>query len=121
MPKGGVALIVEDEPLLAASLEATLTDLGFPSVRIFTNVSPALQFLERETPAVAFVDWKMGRDTADALIERLMALQVRTIIVTGYAESHVPLERWPKLSIVQKPYSEEAIRRAVGAPAESGD
>jgi hypothetical protein len=71
---------------------------------------------------VAVVDWKMGRDTSNDLIERLMALQVRTIIVTGYAESHVPLERWPKLSIIQKPYSDETIRQAIGASAvTSGD
>jgi DNA-binding LytR/AlgR family response regulator len=115
MSKDCLALIVEDEPILAASLEATLSDLGFSRVRICTNIGAALLFVEKETPGIAFVDWKMGRETSIVLIDRLAALQVRTVIVTGYTESDVPIQRWPAVAIVQKPYSDAAIRRALDA------
>jgi ActR/RegA family two-component response regulator len=112
-----LALIVEDEPILGASLEATLADMGFRNVQICTNVAAALRFLEHAAPAVAFVDWKIGQETADLLIERLEVMQVRTIVVTGYAESHAPFQRWPGMAIVEKPYSDETIRQVLGDEA----
>jgi two-component system, response regulator PdtaR len=80
----GYALIIEDEPLIAASIEAELQDLGFRSFQTARNEREALLLAKRELPAFITVDAKLEEGSGvEALVKICATRAVPSIVVTG--------------------------------------
>src|SRR6202012_6291728 len=86
----GDVLIVEDDPINALDFEDTISGFGPGTARTAGSVAVALQLIEQRAPDFALLDVSLGRETSLAVAERLDALNIPYVFVTGYA-SDVPV------------------------------
>ncbi|MCP3372812.1 response regulator [Bradyrhizobium cajani] len=110
-------LIVEDDPIIAIDFEDRLVGFGVTSVRTVGSVAQALDAIAKQTPDFALLDVELVRETSFAVAERLVALKIPFVFVTGYgAEARIPPEfvSQPRL---QKPCSSDALEAALGLQA----
>lgn len=102
-------LIVEDDPIIAIDFEDRLLGFGVTGVRTVGSVVQALDAIAKRAPDFALLDVELIRETSFAIAERLLALKIPFVFVTGYgAEARIPpeLASQPRL---QKPCSSEAL------------
>lgn len=115
---GKRVLLVEDESIVAMSVEDMLGDMGC------LVVGPAMTFAEAEALArselldAAVLDINLGNQPSFPVAELLGERGVPYCFSTGYGPSGVPA-RLGDVPVLQKPYSanslEAMVRRLVGA------
>jgi CheY-like chemotaxis protein len=108
-------LIVEDDPIIAIDFEDRLLGFGVKNVRTVGSVAQALNAIAARAPDFALLDVELSRENSFAVAERLAAVQIPFVFVTGYgAEARIAAEfiRRPRL---QKPCSSEALEAALRA------
>jgi CheY-like chemotaxis protein len=106
-------LIVEDDPIIAIDFEDRLTGFGVRRVRTVGSVARALQAIADCAPEFALLDVELVRENSFAIAERLAALKIPFVFVTGYgAEVRIPPEFSEKARL-QKPCSSEALEAAL--------
>ena len=109
-------LIVEDDPIIALDFEATIVGFGVKTVRIAASVAKALDMIADRPPDFALLDVGLFREKTFAIAERLDALNIPYVFVTGYgADVRLPaaLADKPRLT---KPCSSEALEAALKRP-----
>jgi len=77
-------LIVEDDPIIALDLEDTILGFGVRAVRTAGNVIRALEMIADRVPDFALLDVGLIRENSFAIAERLAALDIPFVFVTGY-------------------------------------
>ncbi|KYH02329.1 response regulator [Bradyrhizobium sp. DOA1] len=108
-------LVVEDDPIIAIDFEDRLLGFGVAQVRTAGSVTQALDAIEKRAPDFALLDVELIREKSFAIAERLVALNIPFVFVTGYgAETGIPSEfaARPRL---QKPCSSEALEAVLRA------
>ncbi|WP_234684247.1 response regulator [Bradyrhizobium monzae] len=108
-------LIVEDDPIIAIDFEDRLLGFGVTSVRTVGSVAQALLAIAARAPDFALLDVELIREKSFAIAERLAALEIPFVFVTGYgAETCIPAQfaARPRL---QKPCSSDALEAALQA------
>jgi CheY-like chemotaxis protein len=103
-------LIVEDDPIIALDFEDTLLGFGVKTVRTAATVARALALIEERPPEFALLDVGLIREKSFAVAERLKALKIPFVFVTGYgSDARLPaaLANQPRLA---KPYSTDALK-----------
>jgi CheY-like chemotaxis protein len=108
-------LIVEDDPIIAIDFEDRLIGFGVTSVRTAGSVTQALDAIAERAPDFALLDVELIREKSFAIAERLVALKIPFVFVTGYgADVRIPPEfaGRPRL---QKPCSSDALEAALQA------
>jgi CheY-like chemotaxis protein len=106
-------LIVEDDPIIAIDFEDTILGFGVKTVRTATSVARALQIIAYRKPDFALLDVVLARENTFALAEKLDALQIPYVFVTGYgADVQLPVALADKPRLV-KPCSSEALEAAL--------
>jgi DNA-binding response OmpR family regulator len=112
----GRALIVEDEPILAMSLEDALRDGGAEDVVVCSSVAAALPELERLKPDILILDVMVAdRDDGWAMAELVTELSPRppVIIFSTGAPEQIP-ERVAELgAVLAKPYDPAVLIAAI--------
>jgi CheY-like chemotaxis protein len=106
-------LIVEDDPIIALDFEDTILGFGVKTVRTAGNVARALEMIAERAPDFALLDVGLVREKSFAIAERLDALKIPFVFVTGYgADVRLPaaVADKPRLS---KPYSTDALDAAL--------
>lgn len=104
-------LVVEDERLTAADLEASLTGLGYHVMASVASGEEALAFANDLRPSVVIMDVRLrgalnGIETGER-IQRQWSIPV--LYVTGYAgDAHQRGYPW-----ILKPFSTRALRNAL--------
>jgi CheY-like chemotaxis protein len=87
----GDVLIVEDDPIIALGIEDTILGFGVKTVRTAGSVSRALAMIAERAPEFALLDVGLVHEKSFAVAERLQALKIPFIFVTGYgAEIRLP-------------------------------
>jgi CheY-like chemotaxis protein len=112
-------LIVEDDPIIALGFEDTILGFGVKKVRTAGSVAKALEIIAGGVPDFALLDVGLVREKSFAIAERLQALQIPFVFVTGYgADVRLPADfaDRPRLA---KPCSSEALQAALSR--RSGD
>jgi CheY-like chemotaxis protein len=112
-------LIVEDDPIIALDFEDTILGFGVTTVRTAGSVATALEMIGGRVPDFVLLDVGLVREKSFAVAERLKALQIPFVFVTGYgAEVRLPatFADRPRLP---KPCSREALQAALRS--HSGD
>ena len=102
-------LIVEDDPIIALDFEDTILGFGVKTVRTAASVAKALGMIADRPPDFALLDVGLIREKTFAVAERLDALKIPFVFVTGYgADVRLPaaLADKPRLP---KPCSSEAL------------
>jgi CheY-like chemotaxis protein len=101
-------LIVEDDPIIALDFEQTILGFGAKTVRTAANVARALEMIAGRAPDFALLDVGLIREESFAIAERLDALDIPFVFVTGYeATLPAPFANRPKLP---KPFSADALK-----------
>lgn len=106
-------LIVEDDLIIALDFEDTITGFGVQRVRTASTVAAALQMIAERLPDFALLDVGLVREKSFAVAERLAALNIPFVFVTGYAaDAGIPaaFSGTPRLA---KPCSCEALQAAL--------
>ena len=106
-------LIVEDDPIIAIDFEDRLLGFGVKHVRTVASVARALDAIVDRMPGFALLDVELVREKSFAIAERLVALKIPFVFVTGYgAETRIPAE-FADVPRLQKPCSSDAMEAAL--------
>ena len=106
-------LIVEDDPIIALDFEDTILGFGVKMVRTADNVSKALQMIADRAPDFALLDVGLVREKSFAIAERLEALKIPFVFVTGYgADVRLP-QAFADRPRLPKPCSTDALEAAL--------
>jgi CheY-like chemotaxis protein len=109
----GNVLVVEDDPIIALDFEDTILGFGVKAVRTAGNVAKALEMIADQAPDFALLDVGLVREKSFAIAERLDALKIPFIFVTGYGvDVRLPAEFAGRLRL-PKPCSSEALQTAL--------
>jgi two-component system, response regulator PdtaR len=110
--EGGI-LIVEDDFLIAAQIEATLKKAGFEVTGIASSAAEALEHAISDHPLLCVMDIRLSgdRDGVDAALELFRAHGIRSIFATAHSDSEVLRRAAPAdpLGWLQKPYTMSAL------------
>lgn len=101
-------LIVEDEALIAMSIEAVLEDNGYDVVEIADDEASAILAAARHNPELALVDRRLaGGDSGLSVAQKLNAMGVAVAFATG----NCPCPAIENLAIgcLHKPLSDDQI------------
>ena len=106
-------LVVEDDPIIALDFEDTILGFGVTVVRTASCVARALDMISERAPDFALLDVSLIREKSFAIAERLDALKIPYIFVTGYgADASVPAAFSDKPRL-PKPCSSAALQAAL--------
>ena len=90
---------------------------GVTNVRTVGSVTQALDAIAQRAPDFALLDVELIREKSFAIAERLVALKIPFVFVTGYgADARIPPE-FAGLPRLQKPCSSDALEAALHARA----
>ena len=112
-------LIVEDDPIIALGFEDMILGFGVKIVRSAGSVAQALDMIRDRAPDFALLDVGLIREKSFAVAERLEALQIRFVFVTGYgADVRLPaaFTHKPRLP---KPCSADALKAMLGSRSDN--
>jgi CheY-like chemotaxis protein len=113
-------LIVEDDPLITLDFEDMILGFGVKTVRATGSVAGALELIADRAPDFALLDVGLVREKSFAIAERLQALKIPFVFITGYgSEAKLPAA-FSTTPLLPKPCSSDALevalrRRRAGA------
>ncbi|CAO3411362.1 Two-component system regulatory protein [Azospirillum largimobile] len=101
-------LIVEDEPLIAMSLEDVLSDQGAICLGPVGSIDSALKIIATNRFDIALLDINLRGQTIDPVADRLAAAGIPFIFTTGHGEDGLPKSHRHR-PVIAKPYSDKAV------------
>ena len=109
------ALIVEDEPLIAADLKDVLENMGVTVVGLARTADQGAREAVKKTPDIVLADYNLdGQKTGvDAVIAFQGQHQCPVIFITGYPDDVLKGEDVEPDFVIVKPYRPEAVQAAV--------
>jgi CheY-like chemotaxis protein len=115
----GDVLIVEDDPIIAIGFEDMILGFGVKTVRTAGSVARALDMIADRAPDFALLDVGLVREKSFAIAERLDALKVPFVFVTGYgAKEKFPAAFVNKPRLI-KPCSSDALEAVLKRRSDS--
>ena len=106
-------LIVEDDPIIALDFEDTILGFGVKTVRTAGNVTVALEMIADRVPDFALLDVGLVREKSFAIAERLEALKIPFVFITGYAADVRLPAAFADRPRLTKPCSADALEAAL--------
>jgi DNA-binding NtrC family response regulator len=103
-------LIVEDDPIIALDFEDTIRGFGVRSVRTAASVARALELIVDRAPEFALLDVGLVREKSFAVAERLDALKIPFVFVTGYRAAGTFPAAFEQVPRLPKPCSSDALQ-----------
>ncbi len=105
-------MILEDQTLIALSLEAYLEEIGFGACETFASSAEAQEWLGSHTPTVAILDFSLRDGPCTTLARSLRERGLLFVIYSGHRREVAPSELWdvPWLS---KPCDRAALLAAL--------
>ena len=109
-------LIIEDEPVIAADIEALVRELGHTVVDIAATRREALDAIARKTPGLVLADIQLadGSSGIDAVKDILARYSVPVIFITAFPERLLTGERPEPTFLITKPFQPETVKAAIG-------
>lgn len=101
---GRRVLLVEDQLLIALSLEADLKDRGLIVTGVAANAAAALDMIQSDPPELAVLDVNLRHENSFGVAEALQDRGVPFVFATGYGREFDPPARFAKVPVVDKPY-----------------
>lgn len=115
-PRGdSTALIVEDEPLIAADLKDVLESMGVTVVGMARTADQGAREAVKKTPDIVLADYNLdGQKTGiDAVAAFQDTHECAIIFITGYPDDVLKGEDVEPDFVIVKPYRPEAVQAAV--------
>ncbi len=109
-------LIIEDEPVIAADIEALVKELGHRVLDIASTRTEAQDAVARHTPGLVLADIQLadGSSGVDAVKDILQRLDVPVIFITAFPERLLTGERPEPTFLITKPFQPETVKAAIG-------
>jgi DNA-directed RNA polymerase specialized sigma24 family protein/CheY-like chemotaxis protein len=109
-------LIIEDEPVIAADIEALVKELGHEVTDIATTRTEAVRALARATPGLVLADIQLadGSSGIDAVKDILEKVNIPVIFITAFPERLLTGERPEPTFLITKPFQPETVKAAIG-------
>jgi DNA-binding response OmpR family regulator len=105
-------MVVEDEYLIASSLEMVLQDAGYTVLELLSGLDEALAAAAVHTPDLALLDVNLAGRRVYPVADALAARGVPFLFLTGCAGSDLP-PRFAGEGLLLKPFSPDALLDAV--------
>lgn len=102
-------LIVEDDAIIALDFEDTVTGFGVRRVRCAGSVARALQLIDDRAPDFALLDVGLVSEKSFAIAERLQAIQIPFVFITGYSREIGLPAALKDTPILPKPCTSDAL------------
>lgn len=109
-------LIIEDEPVIAADIEALVRELGHQVSDIAATRREALDAVARKLPGLVLADIQLadGSSGIDAVKDILARESVPVIFITAFPERLLTGERPEPTFLITKPFQPETVKAAIG-------
>jgi CheY-like chemotaxis protein len=109
-------LIIEDEPVIAADIEALVKELGHTVVDIAATRTEAVDAVARKQPGLVLADIQLadGSSGIDAVKDILARFDVPVIFITAFPERLLTGERPEPTFLITKPFQPETVKAAIG-------
>ena len=109
-------LIIEDEPVIAADIEALVTEIGHTVVDIAATRTEAVDAVARKTPGLVLADIQLadGSSGIDAVKDILARHDVPVIFITAFPERLLTGERPEPTFLITQPFQPETVKAAIG-------
>ena len=103
-----LVLIVEDELLIATSLEMTLELGGYRILGPAATIGEAEALLDEHRPDIALIDYRLANTTTEPLLPRLEAGAIPVCVLSGYARDQLPAA-YGRHMLLEKPFSRQQL------------
>ena len=113
-------LLVEDDPIIALDFEDTIRGFGVETIRTAASVAVALELIADQAPDFALLDVGLVREKSFAIAERLDALKIPFVFVTGYRAAGTFPAAFEQVPRLPKPCSSEALQAVLKRRTNSG-
>jgi DNA-directed RNA polymerase specialized sigma24 family protein len=109
-------LIIEDEPVIAADIEALVLDLGHRVSAVATTRSEAVAAVKARRPGIVLADIQLadGSSGIDAVNDILKGTDVPVIFITAFPERLLTGEKPEPAFLITKPFQPETVKAAIG-------
>ena len=109
-------LIIEDEPVIAADIEALVRELGHEVLDIAATRTEAVDAVARRVPGLVLADIQLadGSSGIDAVKDILGKYDVPVIFITAFPERLLTGERPEPTFLITKPFQPETVKAAIG-------
>ena len=109
-------LIIEDEPVIAADIEALVRELGHKVLDVAATRKEAVDAVARATPGLVLADIQLadGSSGIDAVKDILGRFDVPVIFITAFPERLLTGERPEPTFLITKPFQPETVKAAIG-------
>jgi CheY-like chemotaxis protein len=109
-------LIIEDEPVIAADIEALVRELGHNVLDIAATRTEALEAVAKKQPGLVLADIQLadGSSGIDAVKDILGQMNVPVIFITAFPERLLTGERPEPTFLITKPFQPETVKAAIG-------
>jgi light-regulated signal transduction histidine kinase (bacteriophytochrome)/CheY-like chemotaxis protein len=110
---GRRVLLLEDNMIVALTVENLLEDLGALHVWTASHIESANDIMDRETIDFAILDINLGEDTSLELAMRLRGASIPFFFASGYGDDAGLTPELSGALVVRKPYGKQDLQRAV--------
>jgi DNA-directed RNA polymerase specialized sigma24 family protein len=109
-------LIIEDEPIIAADLEALIEELGHTMIGNARTRNEAVAMARAERPGLVLCDIQLadGSSGIDAVADILKQFDVPVIFITAFPERLLTGERPEPTYLISKPFQENTVKATIG-------
>jgi CheY-like chemotaxis protein len=109
-------LIIEDEPVIAADLQALVEELGHTVCGLATTRGEARSAAARQAPGLVLADIQLadGSSGIDAVKDILADVAVPVIFITAFPERLLTGERPEPAFLITKPFDPATVKAAIG-------
>ena len=109
-------LIIEDEPVIAADIEALVRELGHNISDIVATRGEAVEAARRAAPGLVLADIQLadGSSGVDAVRDILAEHDSPVIFITAFPERLLTGERPEPTFLITKPFQPETVKAAIG-------
>lgn len=101
-------LVVDDEPLIAMDIVASLEDEGCQVVGPAATLQKALSLVESQDIDAALLDANLAGDPVDTLAAVLVRRKIPFAFVSGYGREGLP-EAYRQMALVKKPFQRQRL------------
>jgi CheY-like chemotaxis protein len=109
-------LIIEDEPVIAADIEALVRELGHEVLDVAATRREAVDAVANIQPGLVLADIQLadGSSGIDAVKDILGRFNVPVIFITAFPERLLTGERPEPTFLITKPFQPETVKAAIG-------
>ncbi|HEY8682435.1 MAG TPA: response regulator [Rhodanobacter sp.] len=111
--KRPLVMVVEDDMLIAGTLEIALESKDYRILGPVETVDEALRLLETSRPDIALIDYRLATTPTEGLLRPLHARHIPVCVLTGLTAGELPVA-YSGCAVLQKPFRLDALLNALG-------